>query len=45
MNPEGVGLGLTISKNLTNAMGGEIDVKSTLNVGSVFSVTLPLVIP
>ena len=45
MNPEGVGLGLTISKNLTNAMGGEIDVNSTLNAGSVFSVTFPLVIP
>lgn len=38
----GVGLGLAITRELVNFMGGEISVKSQLGVGSVFSVSLPL---
>jgi len=38
----GTGLGLTITRLLTEAMGGEITVKSTPDVGSCFSVRLML---
>ena len=37
----GSGLGLTIVKRWTEAMGGKINVKSTLGLGSTFTVTLP----
>ncbi len=37
----GTGLGMSISKLLINAMGGEIDVKSKLGEGSTFIITLP----
>lgn len=38
---EGIGLGLTICRNLAEMMGGYIDVQSTLNVGSKFTVIIP----
>ena len=38
----GTGLGLTISKELVERLGGRIDVHSEVGVGSQFSFTLPL---
>jgi len=38
----GTGLGLEITRSLTQMMGGRIDVKSALNQGTTFTVTLPL---
>lgn len=39
---KGSGLGLSITKKLAEMIGGKIEVKSKLNVGSTFTVTLPL---
>jgi len=39
---QGTGLGMAITKNLVTIMGGSISVRSMLNVGSVFTIVLPL---
>jgi CheY-like chemotaxis protein len=39
----GTGLGLTISRKLARLLGGDLTVTSQLDVGSEFSLTLPLV--
>lgn len=38
----GIGLGLTLCYELLNKMGGNIEVKSSLGSGSLFTVTLPV---
>eukprot|EP00347_Sterkiella_histriomuscorum_P022748 403337305 len=41
LNREGCGLGLQVSKNLANAMGGNIEFKSLFGKGSLFVLSLP----
>ena len=38
----GTGLGLAICRQLADLMGGKVDVKSKLHIGSEFSMTIPL---
>lgn len=38
----GMGIGLTITKNLTEMLGGTIEVSSKVGVGSKFTITIPL---
>ncbi len=40
---EGTGLGLALSRQFVNLMGGDIHVTSDLNVGSVFSFEIPVI--
>lgn len=42
LNKEGVGLGLTVSKNIAMALGGDITVKSERGTGSRFTLQLPI---
>lgn len=39
--PDGVGLGLAISRDLARGMGGDLTVESTPGEGSRFTLTLP----
>jgi hypothetical protein len=41
LNKDGVGLGLTISRNLAKALGGDIRVESKEGLGSFFILALP----
>ncbi len=43
LNQEGVGLGLTISKNLAKALGGDINVQSKIGIGSSFTLKIPVI--
>jgi signal transduction histidine kinase len=45
LNKEGVGLGLTISKNLAKALGGDIYVESEIGKGSQFVLKIPVTYP
>ena len=39
---KGIGLGLTVCKNLTEANGGRIEVESDLGKGTTFTILLPV---
>lgn len=41
----GTGLGLSLSRQLAGLLGGHVEVQSELGKGSVFSVTLPVLLP
>jgi signal transduction histidine kinase/ligand-binding sensor domain-containing protein/CheY-like chemotaxis protein/AraC-like DNA-binding protein len=41
-NIDGVGIGLAVTKELVELIGGEITVSSKINKGSIFTLTLPI---
>jgi len=41
MNKQGVGLGLSISKNIAIALGGDLKVHSNVGQGSKFTLSFP----
>ena len=41
----GTGLGLALCRRLARLLGGDVTAESTVNVGSKFSVTIPLTLP
>lgn len=40
----GLGIGLTIVKDILNLMGGQLDVESNLGRGSIFTITVPVLL-
>jgi len=44
-NKDSKGLGLFMTRNQVEAMGGKIEVESMVNIGTTFTITLPLVQP
>jgi signal transduction histidine kinase len=40
----GFGLGLSIVKQLVNLMNGDVKVKSKVDKGSTFTITLPIIV-
>jgi signal transduction histidine kinase len=40
--PKGIGLGLAVSKRMVEQNGGEIEVESTVGIGTIFTIKLPL---
>lgn len=42
---EGTGIGLTITRSMVEMMGGTVEVRSEVGVGSTFSVELPIAMP
>ena len=40
-SPDGSGIGLAIARELTEAMGGTIAVRSRLGAGTTFTINLP----
>ena len=41
----GVGIGLSLVKNVVDSLGGKIEVDSKIGIGTTFTVTLPHVVP